>query len=71
MNSATISTKGQLVIPQRFRKALHLEPWREGSFSLEGKKLILQREQPKRARGLFAASSAGPSWSPRRRRRRP
>jgi AbrB family looped-hinge helix DNA binding protein len=50
MNSATISTKGQLVIPQRFRKALHLEAGERVSFSLEGEKLVLQREETKRAR---------------------
>ena len=50
MNSATISTKGQLVIPQRFRKAMHLQAGDRVSFSLEGDRLALQREQPKRAR---------------------
>ena len=50
MNSATISTKGQLVIPNRFRKALHLQAGDKVSFSLKGEKLLLQREQPKRAR---------------------
>jgi AbrB family looped-hinge helix DNA binding protein len=48
--TATISTKGQLVIPQRFRKALHLQAGERALFSLEGEKLVLQREQPKRAR---------------------
>ena len=50
MNTATISTKGQLVIPNRFRKALHLQAGDKVAFSLEGEKLFLQREQPKRAR---------------------
>ena len=50
MNSATISTKGQLVIPHRFRKALHLQAGDKVSFSLEGEKLTLQREQPRQAR---------------------
>jgi AbrB family looped-hinge helix DNA binding protein len=50
MDSATISTKGQLVIPQRFRKALHLQAGERVSFSMEGEKLILRREKPKRAR---------------------
>ena len=44
MNSATLSTKGQLVIPNRFRKALHLQPGDKVSFSLDGHKLVLQRE---------------------------
>jgi AbrB family looped-hinge helix DNA binding protein len=50
MNSATISTKGQLVIPLQFRKALHLQAGEKVSFSLEGEKLILRREEPERAR---------------------
>ncbi|HAB15319.1 MAG TPA: AbrB/MazE/SpoVT family DNA-binding domain-containing protein [Verrucomicrobiota bacterium] len=50
MNSATISTKGQLVIPHRFRKALHLKAGDKVSFSLDGEKLTLQRDEPKRAR---------------------
>lgn len=50
MDSATISTKGQLVIPNRYRKALHLQAGDKVSFSLEGDKLVLQREQPRRAR---------------------
>jgi AbrB family looped-hinge helix DNA binding protein len=50
MNSATISTKGQLVIPHRFRKALHLRAGDKVSFTLEGGKLTLQRDEPGRAR---------------------
>jgi len=50
MNSATISTKGQLVIPNHLRKALHLQAGEKVSFSLEGDKLVLQRKQPRRAR---------------------
>jgi len=50
MHSATISTKGQLVIPTRFRKALHLQAGDKVSLTLEGDKLLLQREQPRRAR---------------------
>jgi AbrB family looped-hinge helix DNA binding protein len=50
MSSATISTKGQLVIPLRFRQALDLLPGDRVSFLLEGKKLVLQREQKGQAR---------------------
>lgn len=50
MQTATISTKGRLLIPRRFRKVLNLEAGDKVSFSLEGEKLVLQREQPKRAR---------------------
>jgi AbrB family looped-hinge helix DNA binding protein len=50
MTTATLSTKGQLVIPNRFRKALHLQAGDRISFALEGAKLILRRDQPGRAR---------------------
>ena len=50
MSTSTISTKGQLVIPQRIRKALHLRAGEKVTFTIEGEKLVLQREQPKRAR---------------------
>jgi AbrB family looped-hinge helix DNA binding protein len=50
MSSARISTKGQLVIPLRFREAMHLLPGDAVSFSLEGERLVLQREQQKQAR---------------------
>jgi AbrB family looped-hinge helix DNA binding protein len=38
MTTAALSTKGQLVIPNRFRKALHLEPGDRVSFTIEGEK---------------------------------
>jgi AbrB family looped-hinge helix DNA binding protein len=50
MDTATLSTKGQLVIPQRFRKALRLHAGDRVLFSLEGDKLLLQREPSQRAR---------------------
>jgi len=50
MNTATISTKGQLVIPQRIRQALHLQAGERVTLTIEGDKLVLQREQPRRAK---------------------
>jgi AbrB family looped-hinge helix DNA binding protein len=50
MSTATLSTKGQLVIPHRFRKALHLQPGDKISLAIEGEKLVLQRDQPRRAK---------------------
>jgi AbrB family looped-hinge helix DNA binding protein len=50
MNRTTISTKGQLVIPSPLRKALHIEAGDRVIFSLEGERLVLQREPTKRAR---------------------
>ena len=50
MDTARLSTKGQLVIPNRFRKALNLQPGDKVSLSQQGDQLILERDQPKRAR---------------------
>lgn len=50
MSTATLSTKGQLVIPNRFRKALHLRPGDKVSFALEGEKLVMQREERRHAK---------------------
>jgi AbrB family looped-hinge helix DNA binding protein len=74
MSTATISTKGQLVIPHRFRKALHLQAGDKVTISLEGGKLSLEREQPHRARlvrGKFGrpvlvAPRGAPSMTPER-----
>lgn len=74
MSSATLSTKGQLVIPHRFRKALHLQPGDKVTFTVEGEKLLLQRDQPGRAklvRGKFGrpvlvAPPGAPPMTPER-----
>lgn len=50
MSTATLSTKGQLVIPSRFRKALHLQPGDRISFAIEGEKLVMQCHRPKHAK---------------------
>lgn len=50
MRTATLSGKGQLVIPNRFRKALHLEAGDKVALTLEGEKLVLRRDQSRRAR---------------------
>jgi AbrB family looped-hinge helix DNA binding protein len=52
MSTATLSTKGQLVIPHRFRRALQLQPGDKVAIALEGHKLVLQREESSRARLL-------------------
>lgn len=71
MSTATLSTKGQLVIPNRFRQALHLRPGDKVSFSLEGEKLVLQRDTPKRAtliekngRKVLVAPPGAPPMTP-------
>ncbi|MBI4325901.1 MAG: AbrB/MazE/SpoVT family DNA-binding domain-containing protein [Chloroflexi bacterium] len=50
MSAARLSTKGQSVIPNRFRQALHPRPGDKVSFTLEGEKLVLRRDESKRAR---------------------
>jgi AbrB family looped-hinge helix DNA binding protein len=50
MSSAVLSTKGQLVIPNKIRKALHLHPGDKILLTLEAGRLILQRDEPARAR---------------------
>ncbi len=46
MGTATISTKGHLVIPSRFRKALHLRAGDKVAFSLEGDNLFSSASRP-------------------------
>ena len=41
--TAVLSTKGQLVIPQQFRRALRLHAGDKVTFSLEGDRLVLKR----------------------------
>ena len=48
--TARISTKGQLVIPLKLRKALHLKAGDAVTFTMEGDKLVLQREEAPRAK---------------------
>lgn len=43
MSSSRLSTKGQLVIPARLRKALNLRAGDKIDMKLEGQRLILQR----------------------------
>ncbi len=48
MGTATLSSKGQLVIPSELRNALHLQPGDKLLFSLENGKLVMERaESPK------------------------
>lgn len=50
METATLSTKGQLVIPSRYRTALHLQPGDKVAFSLEGDKLVIAPAKAAQAR---------------------
>ncbi len=56
MSGSTLSTKGQLVIPARFRKALNLKPGDAVEVNIEDGRLVLRRATPRRAnlkRGRF------------------
>lgn len=72
--TARISTKGQLVIPQQIRKALNLHPGDKVSFSLDGEKLLVQRQESNAARlvkGKFGrpvlvAPKGAPAMTPER-----
>lgn len=48
--TTTISTKGQVVIPLRIRKALHFQAGEKVIITIDGDKLVLQRKVPERAR---------------------
>ena len=64
MSTATLSTKGEFVLPNRFRKALHLQSGDKVSFALEREKLVMQRDQPRRAR-LVRGKAGVPHTFPR------
>ncbi len=50
MSIATLSTKGQLVIPSQFRRALHLLPGDRVNLTLEGERLVVEPERTQQAR---------------------
>lgn len=50
MSTATLSTKGQLVIPSRLRLALHLQPGDKVAFALEGDRLVIERAKSDQVR---------------------
>ena len=72
MSLATLSRKGQLVIPKRLRQALHLRPGSRLSVNLEDGRLVLQPERESRAsivttrgRRLLVAPSGAPAMTTR------
>jgi AbrB family looped-hinge helix DNA binding protein len=56
MITAVLSTKGQLVIPQQFRRALHLNAGDKVAFSVEGNRLVLKRFNSTSARMVKSRS---------------
>jgi len=55
-SNSTLSTKGQLVIPAKMRKAMNLKAGDKVSLKLEGQQLIVQPaslQRPKLRRGRF------------------
>jgi AbrB family looped-hinge helix DNA binding protein len=49
MSTATLSSNGQLIIPDHLRQALHLHPGDKVTLTLEGEKLVVQRDETSRA----------------------
>ena len=50
MDTAKLSTKGQLVIPNKIRRALHLQPGDTVKLALEGSRIIIEPQRHERAR---------------------
>lgn len=57
-----LTTKGQVTIPLRIRKALKLQPWTEIEFELDGDTARLRRKVGGKSRGerLLAAMKRAP-----------
>lgn len=49
MSTATLLPNGQLVIPNQLREALHLRPGDKVTLTLEGQKLVVQRDDTSQA----------------------
>jgi AbrB family looped-hinge helix DNA binding protein len=70
--TAVLSTKGQLVIPQQFRRALRLHAGDKVAFSLEGDRLVLRRSdlaparmvKNRRGRRVLEAPANSPPMTP-------
>jgi AbrB family looped-hinge helix DNA binding protein len=70
--TAVLSTKGQLVIPQQFRRALRLHAGDKIAFTLEGDRLVLKRSdvaparmvKNHRGRRVLEAPDNAPPMSP-------
>ena len=50
MSTATLSSEGQVTIPDQFRKALHLHPGDKLLLTLDGGKLVLEPDETGRAK---------------------
>jgi AbrB family looped-hinge helix DNA binding protein len=71
MSTATLSSDGQVTIPDQFRKALHPHPGDQVLLTLEGGKLVLEPDESGRAklveengRKVLAAPSGAPPMNP-------
>ncbi|HNU10107.1 MAG TPA: AbrB/MazE/SpoVT family DNA-binding domain-containing protein [Rubrivivax sp.] len=53
METVTLSTKGQVVLPKRVRDALRLKAGQRMTIAIEGRRIVLE-----------PAASAVPSWQP-------
>jgi AbrB family looped-hinge helix DNA binding protein len=56
METVTLSTKGQLVLPKRVRDALRLKPGQRLSVAVENHRIVLEPSRP--------GEPAAPAWQP-------
>lgn len=54
MESVTLSTKGQLVLPKPVRDALRLKPGHRLNVAVEGERIVIERDR----------STSTPGWQP-------
>jgi AbrB family looped-hinge helix DNA binding protein len=59
MESVTLSTKGQLVLPKPVRDALHLKPGHRLSVAVEGKRIVIEPEKVASTTGWQPMNPAG------------
>lgn len=59
MESVTLSTKGQLVLPKPVRDALRLKPGHRLSIAVEGERIVIQPEKGAPGAGWQPLNPAG------------
>jgi AbrB family looped-hinge helix DNA binding protein len=59
MESVTLSTKGQLVLPKPVRDALHLKPGHRLSVAVEGRRIVIEPESAARPERWQPLNPAG------------
>ena len=65
MTTAILLSKGAVIIPNRFRKALHLQPGDRVTLDVEGDQLVIRRDTSSHAR-LVQGKFGRPVWAARK-----